>query len=225
MSSNKKSRVIFDIRLLIQKINLVTYHFSGGHNARFSFGPNLTGSVGLSHSTTILSFPNFSPALLSCSHSGLIVRFDGLLTFPSFAAVAPAGQNVPTAAFLNAKSSPLKQPSSAILSASRSPSKKSPQIIPSAREGYSGFVLQTMPAYRPAADPAQELGLPVYRVTGKYNLPSEQRSWGFERVAADECFDNYSWWWGFMHFDMGFVIALLLPHSQNLLRPFPPCYS
>lgn len=50
-----------------------------------------------------------------------------------------------------------------------------------------------MPAYRPAVDPQQDLGLPVYRVTGKYNLPREQRSWGFDKVAADECFDNYSW--------------------------------
>ena len=160
--------------------------------------------------------PQLFPPWYDCyTCKGVAQGFDGPLTFPLFAAVAPAVQNVPTAAFLNAKSSPLKQPSSAILSASRSPSKKSPQIIPSAREGYSGFVLQTMPAYRLAADPAQELGLPVYRVTGKYNLPSEQRSWGFERVAADECFDNYSWWWGFMHFDMGFYRSASSSQSES----------
>ena len=36
--------------------------------------------------------------------------------------------------------------------------------------------------------------LPVYQATGKYNLPRQSRSWGFEKVGVEECFDNYSWW-------------------------------
>ena len=76
------------------------------------------------------------------------------------ATVAPAVQDMLAAAFQNAKGSPPKRPSSAILSASRSPAGKSPQVF-SSRKGDKNFVLQTVPAYGPATDLQDSIGLPV----------------------------------------------------------------
>ena len=77
----------------------------------------------------------------------------------SRAAVAPAVQDMLEAAFQNAKASP-KRPSSALLSASRSPAGKSPQIFSGKKDG-KNFILQTIPAYGPAADLQDSIGLPV----------------------------------------------------------------
>ena len=76
------------------------------------------------------------------------------------ATVAPAVQDMLAAAFQNAKGSPPKRPSSAILSASLSPAGKSPQVF-SSRKGDKNFVLQTVPAYGPATDLQDSIGLPV----------------------------------------------------------------
>ena len=75
------------------------------------------------------------------------------------AAVAPAVQDMLEAAFQNAKGSP-KRPGSALLSASRSPAGKSPQVF-SGKKGGKNFILQTVPAYGPAADLQDSIGLPV----------------------------------------------------------------
>jgi hypothetical protein len=77
----------------------------------------------------------------------------------SRAAVAPAVQDMLEAAFQNAKGSP-KRPGSALLSASRSPAGKSPQVF-SGKKGGKNFILQTVPAYGPAADLQDSIGLPV----------------------------------------------------------------
>jgi len=37
-------------------------------------------------------------------------------------------------------------------------------------------------------------GVPIYRVTGKYNLPIQKRNWNFDKVDKGECFDDTSWW-------------------------------
>lgn len=118
--------------------------------------------------------------------------------------VAPAVHNMLSAVFKDAQGSP-KRPGAALLSASRSPDRGYPQVI-AGGTGHGGFTLQTMPAYRPSSDPHEEIGLPVYRVTGKYNLPMEQRNWGFQKVSADECFDNYSW------YTPHFTLTAAFPH-------------
>jgi hypothetical protein len=75
------------------------------------------------------------------------------------AAVAPAVQDMLEAAFQSAKGSP-KRPSSVLLSASRSPTGKSPQVFSGKKDG-KNFILQTVPAYGPAADLQDSIGLPV----------------------------------------------------------------